>query len=284
MREKIKINYMPKGSLNFLYNTVLGRCALKILTRPVISKIVGAFMSTKISTLLIRRFIQKNNINMDEYEKATYASYNDFFTRKILPEKRKIDMNTKSFIAPCDAKLTAYEISEDLSFTIKGTKYTVESMIQDSALAKEFNGGYILVFRLAVDDYHRFYYIDSGTKTKNIYIKGMLHTVQPVALNNYEIYKTNSREYTILHTDNFGDVIQVEVGAMMVGKIKNLHQEYTFVKGEEKGYFEFGGSTICLLVKKSTINLDSEILINTKNEYETKIKCGERIGEAIEKK
>lgn len=284
MREKIKINYTSKGSLNFLYNTVVGRGILKILTKPVISKIVGAFMSTRFSTVLIRRFIQKNNINMDEYEKAKYSSYNDFFTRKILPEKRVVDMNTKNFISPCDSKLTAYTISDDLSFNIKGTKYTVASLIQDKEIAKEFFGGYILIFRLSVDDYHRYCYIDNGKKTKNTFIKGILHTVQPVALNNFEIYKTNSREYTILHTDNFGDIIQVEVGAMMVGKIKNLHDEYTFAKGEEKGYFEFGGSTICILVKKDVVDLDDEILENTKNEFETKVKYGERIGEANEKK
>jgi len=284
MREKIKINYTPKGSLNFLYNTVVGRGILKILTKPVISKIVGAFMSTRVSTVLIRKFIQKNNIDMEEYEKAKYSSYNDFFTRKILPEKRVVDRNAKSFISPCDSKLTAYTISDDLSFNIKGTKYTVSSLLQDENLAKDFSGGYILIFRLEVDDYHRYCYIDSGIKTRNTFIKGILHTVQPVALNNFEIYKTNSREYTILHTDNFGDIIQVEVGAMMVGKIKNLHEEYTFTKGEEKGYFEFGGSTVCVLVKRDAIKLDSEILENTKNEYETKVKYGERIGEVNEKK
>lgn len=283
MRDKIKINYTPKGSINLLYNTVIGRCFLKILTRPIISKIVGAFMSTRLSTVLIRKFIQKNNINMEEYEKATYTSYNDFFTRKILPEKRIIDMKKTSFISPCDAKLTVYDISKDLTFTIKGANYTVSSLIQNETLAAKFLGGKILIFRLAVDDYHRYCYIDSGRKSGNTFIKGILHTVQPVALNNFEIYKTNSREYTILNTENFNDVIQVEVGAMLVGKIKNLHEEHNFLKGEEKGYFEFGGSTICLLIQKDVVKLDEEIIINTQNGYETKVKCGERIGNSIEK-
>lgn len=283
MREKIKIIYTPKGSLNFLYNTVIGRIFLKVLTRPVISKIVGAFMSTRLSTIFISRFIQKNNINMDEYEKAEYSSYNDFFTRKILPEKRPVDMNSTSFISPCDAKLTVYDISKDLTFTIKGTKYTVESLLKNGDIASKFLGGKILIFRLAVDDYHRYCYIDNGTKTNNTFIKGILHTVQPVALNNFQIYKTNSREYTIMNTEKFGEVIQVEVGAMLVGKIKNLHGKYEFSKGEEKGFFEFGGSTICLLIEKDAVKLDEDIINNTKKGYETKVKCGERIGEAIEK-
>lgn len=283
MRQKIKINYEPKGSLNFLYNTVIGRLVLKILTQPVISKIVGAFMNTKLSTLFINGFVNKNNINMSEYEKARYSSYNDFFTRKILTKKRPIDIIPSSFISPCDAKLTVYKISKDLTFNIKDSIYDISSLIQNESIAKEYLDGYILIFRLAVDDYHRYCYIDSGSKSSNTYIKGVLHTVQPIATKKYKIYKTNSREYTILHTDNFNDVLQIEVGAMLVGKIKNLHNEHSFNKGEEKGYFEFGGSTICLVVKKDTIKLDDEILENTKKEYETIVKCGERIGTAIEK-
>lgn len=283
MREKIKIEYNPKGFLHFLYNTIVGRCILKVMTQPVISKVVGFFMNTKASTIIINKFVKKNNINMAEFVKTKYSSYNDFFTRKILPNKRIIDNNKLSFISPCDAKLTAYTISSDSSFNIKGSKYTVSNLIQNDSKAKEFIGGNILIFRLSVDDYHRYCYIDNGTKTKNTYIKGILHTVQPIALNNYEVYKTNCREYTIMQTENFGEIIQIEVGAMMVGKIKNLHEEYTFKKGEEKGFFEFGGSTICVLVKKDVIDLDEEIITNTLNEYETKVKYGERIGVKIEK-
>ena len=130
-----------------------------------------------------------------------------------------------------------------------------------------------------MDDYHRYCYIDNGTKSVNTYIPGELHTVQPIALQNYNIYKRNCREYTILHTENFNDIIQIEVGALLVGKIVNHHGEYTFKKGQEKGMFEFGGSTIVLLVKNDIVDIDKEIFENTNQGLETIVKYGERIGE-----
>lgn len=277
-RAKIKIQYNQKGSLHFLYNTILGRCCLKVITLPVISKIVGAFMNTRLSTIIIKPFIKKNNINMEEYLPKKYISYNDFFTREILQDKRKCDYSEKSFISPCDAKLTAYTITQNATFNIKGSQYCLSEIINDEELAAQYNNGIMLIFRLAVDDYHRFCYIDNGNQDKNIFIPGILHTVQPIALNVKNIYKTNSREYTILHTENFSDIIQIEVGALLVGKIRNLHQNYTFKKGEEKGYFEFGGSTICLVIKPNTVNIDEEFFTNTKSGFETYVKCKERIG------
>lgn len=277
MRKKIKIDTDSKGSLHFLYHTVLGRCILKILTLPVISKIIGAFMNSKLSIALINRFIITNNIDMSDYENMKYKSYNDFFTRKILKDKRKICKAPNDFISPCDAKLTAYKIDENLLFDIKGTKYSIFELLQNNELAHKYINCTLLIFRLSVDDYHRYCYIDDGFKENNWYIKGILHTVQPIALKKYNIYKTNCREYTVLHTKNFGDVVQIEVGAMMVGKIKNLHEDYTFKKGEEKGYFEFGGSTICLIINNN-ITIDQEIWDNTNMKYETYVKYGERIG------
>lgn len=277
MRNKIKIDTSSKGSLHFLYDTILGRCFLKILTLPVISKIVGAFMNSKLSIFLINKFILRNNINMSEYENVKYKSYNEFFTRKVLSQKRTISKNHNDFISPCDAKLTAYKINKELLFNIKGSTYSVSDLIQNEELANTYIGGTILIFRLSVDDYHRYCYIDDGSKSANSYIKGILHTVQPIALKKYNIYKTNCREYTVLHTEHFGDIVQVEVGAMMVGKIKNFHEEYTFKKGEEKGYFEFGGSTICLIINNNII-IDEEIWNNTNMGYETCVKYGEKIG------
>lgn len=238
-------------------------------------------MNSRLSTPMIKKFILKNNINMTEFENVKYKSYNDFFTRKILPEKRKVADNPTHFISPCDSKLTAYKITENAVFNIKGTNYSVEELLKNSKLASHYIGGTILIFRLSVDDYHRFCYTDDGYQEKNVHIKGILHTVQPISLKRYNIYKENSREYTVLHTKHFGDIIQVEVGALLVGKIKNLHENYTFKKGEEKGYFEFGGSTICQLVRSNVV-IDSDILENTHAGLETCVKYGERIGKIDE--
>ena len=133
-----------------------------------------------------------------------------------------------------------------------------------------------------MDDYHRYCYIDNGTKTDNTFIAGELHTVNPIALERYNIYKRNCREYTVLHTENFGDVVQIEVGAMMVGRIVNNHGEASFVRGEEKGRFEFGGSTIVMLFGRDSISVDHDILCNSAEGIETVVKLGEKIGKAGE--
>lgn len=277
-REKIAIDDVGEGPIVFLYRNPCGRVILKVATLPTVSKIAGWFMDRKISSIAINRFVKKNNIDVKEYEERKYKSYNDFFTRKIKDEVRKFDKNKKSLISPCDSKLTAYEINDKSVFKIKDSYYKIEDLLKNKKLADKYKNGLCLIFRLCVDDYHRYCYIDDGEKEKNTFIKGVLYTVRPVALENYNIYKENSREYTILHTDNFGDVVHIEVGATIVGRIKNHHQEYKFTKGEEKGMFEFGGSTIVLLLEKDKVNIDKEILDNTKDGFETIVKIGEKIG------
>ena len=270
--------FSQDNMLKILYDTVFGRCILKFLTMPVLSESVGKFMDSELSKPLIKPFIRKNNINLSEYYTDNIKSYNDFFTRKIRPEMRKIDRNPESLISPCDSKLSVYNINPDSVFRIKGSQYSIYDMIKNHELAEKFEGGICLVFRLEVTDYHRYCYFDSGRKSNNVHIKGILHTVNPIAFRRYNVYKQNSREYTLLHTENFGDAVQIEVGAMMVGKINNHHGKCRFSRGQEKGMFLFGGSTIVLLLQKDKAVIDKDILKNTKNGFETIVKYGEKIG------
>lgn len=263
----------------FLYETLAGRCILKVLTMPFVSKLAGKYMDSYLSRSKISSFIRKNNIDMTDYVEREYTSFNDFFTREIKPDARRIDMTPTSFVSPCDGMISAYTISDSSSFNIKGSTYTVDELFEDEYIKDTYCGGTMIVIRLTVTDYHRYIYPDSGYKENNIYIPGIFHTVQPIAQARYKIYKTNSREYTILHTDNFGDVIQMEVGAMMVGKIINYHAEHQFYRGEEKGRFEFGGSTIVLLVKKDAIRLNENIPLDS--DKEISVKQGEKIGTKI---
>lgn len=268
------------GFQKFLYRNFIGRLILKLLIRPWVSKLGGFYMNRKCSKGMIKKFVKKNNIDLSQYDMTNIKCYNDFFTRKIIDGARNINMESNKLISPCDSKLQAFKINEESIFNIKDSYYKIEDLIQNKELAKEYINGYCLIFRLTVDDYHRYCYVDNGTKTKNTPIKGVLHTVNPIALERYNFYKTNSREYCILETENFGKIIQVEVGALMVGKISNHHQEYTFTKGEEKGMFLFGGSTIVLLVKEN-IKIDEDILFNTSNNDETVVRYGEAIGTKI---
>ena len=263
--------------LKFLYKTFIGRLILKILTCRLISKVCGLFLSSFLSKGLIKGFIKRHNIDMSDYEEVKYRSFNDFFTRKIKEGRRPINGNDKDLISPSDGLLSAYHIDKDLIIDIKNSKYSVSSLLRDDELASSFEGGSCIVIRLCVDNYHRYCYPFEGKKGCNKHIKGVLHTVRPIALENVKVFTENSREYTVLENDIFDQVIMMEVGALLVGKIANYHEEYNFKKGEEKGMFLFGGSTIILLVDRH-VNIDKKYFASTSKGIEEPVKMGCVIG------
>lgn len=260
--------------LDFLYTNVIGRMLLKPLVQPQVSKLAGQYLSSSHSRRLIPGFIARNDIDMDIYEKQDYQSFNDFFTRKIKRDRRPIPEDPDVLISPCDCRATVYPIQENTTFSIKNTEYTLRSLLRSPRLAKRFRGGYAYVLRLTVEDYHRYVYAATGRQSRNYHIDGTFHTVNPIANDYLPIYKENTREYTVIHSREFGDVLQMEVGALLVGKIKN-HSESGFVtRGDEKGYFEYGGSTIVVLTQKDAVIPRSDLLKNTAEGYETKILQG----------
>ena len=264
--------------INFLYRTSLGRTILKILIKPWWTKLIGKIMNSGISNIITKYIMKKHNINKEQFINKKFKSYNDFFTRKKKEEYLNIEKDKNFLISPCDSKLSVYNINKNSQFKIKNSYYSIYDLLDGNPISEEYVNGKILIFRLDVDDYHRYCYIDDGKKEENIYIKGVFHTVRNIALKKYNIYKKNTREWTIMDTKNFGQVIEIDVGAMIVGRIKNHHQKYNFIKGEEKGYFEFNGSTIVLLFKKGKINIDEDILKNSLEGIETIVHYGEKIG------
>ena len=259
--------------LNFLYNSFFGRVLLKIIVNPIVSKINGKYNNTSFSKNKIKKFIEKNHINIDEYEEKDYKSFNEFFIRK--KKNLNYDRNKNYFISPADSKLMVYKITEDLKVKIKQSFYTLNDLIQNDTILSEYKNGNCLVFRLGFDDYHRYCYIDNGKVEETKDIKGILHTVSSIS-KKHKVFSQNSRVVNYLDTQNFGRLICIEVGALLVGKINN-YKINEFSKGEEKGYFELGGSTIIVLTNEK-IKIDSDILECSKKEIETRVKYGERIG------
>lgn len=264
--------------LRLLYNTIPGRLVLKVLTNPDLSMLCGKFLDSKYSCGLIAPFVKKNGIDMDEYEDEAYGCFNDFFCRRIKKGYRKINKDKKALISPCDGFLSGYKIKDDLVVPVKQSRYSISDLLRDEELAKEFEGGYCLVFRLGVNNYHRYCYPDSGHKTSNVFLPGILHTVQPIALRKVPVFVENSREYTVLDTDHFGRMVQMEVGAMLVGKIDNYHGAGRMKKGMEKGRFLYGGSTIILLTTKDSVWVTEKLFRATKDEIEIPVKYGQKIG------
>lgn len=267
--------------LAFLYGTTFGRGIVSLLVRPWISNLAGRLMDSSLSVIAVKPFLKKSRIDMTEYEQRKFRSFNDFFTRRILEEKRPIDREPGHLIAPCDSKLTVYPITADSRFRVKNTEYTLQSLLKDPVLARRYEGGTFLIFRLTVGDYHRYSYADSGIKGENIHIPGVFHTVNPVANDHYPIYKENTREYTVLESERFGSVLMMEVGATMVGRIVNYHGAGPVQRGQEKGRFEFGGSTIVMCLEKDKAVIDADVIANTKEDIETVVKLGQKIGVAV---
>lgn len=275
--EERKEELIYSKSVRFLYNTFFGRVILKLITNRFISKLGACFFNSKLSILLKNKVIKEKNIDMEKFVIIKYDTYNKFFTRKYLPEYLKIDNNKNIFISPCDSKLMIFKINENKSFKIKNSHYKLNDIIDDD-IVENYKDGYLLIFRLDVNDYHRYCYIDDGKRGEYHYIDGILHTVQPIVYDKVKVFHRNAREWCLMKTNNFDEIIQVEVGALMVGKIVNNKEITSFRKGDEKGYFEFGGSTILLFVKDNIINFDTDILNNSKDGNETVVKYGERIG------
>ncbi len=268
-------------SLRFLYDTAAGRMILKLLTAPFVSKAAGAFLDTRFSKPLASRFIRKNGIDINDYENSGFNNFNECFSRKIKPELRPVCSDENAVISVCDGLLSVYNINGGTVLPVKQSAYTLCELLCDKELADDYNGGVCVVIRLQVSDYHRYCYVDNAQKGDNIFIKGRLHTVRPIALQKYPVFVTNCREYTVLETESFGNVVQMEVGALLVGKIKNHHGKAQVRKGEEKGTFLYGGSTVLLLFKKNTVDILKEYFNNTMAGIETPVKLGQKIGERI---
>ena len=261
-----EVKHFGQKSLSVIYSSKL---LTNIATNKIISKIYGLYNRSILSKHKIKSFIKDNNIDMSLYKDKKYRSFNEFFIR----EYKTITFNKKDFISPCDSKLLVYKIDKNLKVKVKNFEYTVEELLNENI--SNLKDSYMFIYRLSVDDCHRYYYLDDGTLEKRVRIKGKLHTVSDSS-SKYKIYRENEREYSILNTKHFGKVIYMEVGAMLIGKIVN-HDLKEFKRGDEKGYFLPGGSTIIVIAKN--VKVDKDILEYSKKNIETLVSIGEKVGE-----
>lgn len=270
--------------LRFLYGTVPGRAVLKLLCARWISRAAGAFLNTRASKFLIKPFVRSAGIDLADYISDGFSCFNDCFTRKIRDGLRPHEMSPGALIAPCDGLLSAYRIGDDAAATVfpaKQSAYSAATLLGSAEEGARFAGGTALVFRLCVEHYHRYIFFDGGTKHPGRFIPGRLHTVRPIALSACPVFCENCREVTFIDTDNFGRAAQVEVGAMLVGRILNHGGDDTrrVERGEEKGMFLYGGSTVVLLLEHGAAHVDDELFDATERGLETPVRMGEQIGE-----
>lgn len=260
------------GLLRLLYETVPGRALLKVLIHPALSRLYGAYQGSPLSRRGIASFAKANGIDLTGWNVDAFRSFNDFFARQRVNHTYAA---ADELIAVADSRLSVYPVSEDLRLRLKHCDYTLREVVGEGFPLEPFSGGTCLVFRLAVQDYHRYVFPDDGEAAASVSIPGVLHTVRSISEHD-RVYARNHRVCTLLNTAHFGQMVQIEVGALLVGKIRN-HPVRRFSRLQEKGYFEFGGSTILLLVPKQ-VAVDEDILAQSRMGIETKVTLGETIG------
>ena len=244
---------LQERSIRWLYGTEPGRVCLKALVRPGVSRAAGAFLSTGLSRPLIGPFVKNNGIDLSEYEGAPYRSFNEFFCRRIREGARPVDGSPDTLVSPADSLLSVLPITPDGRFAIKNTSYTAAELLDDANLAARYAGGFAFIFRLTVTDYHRYCFPAAGRVVPGKRIPGELHTVSPIPGAPIPVYHRNTREYVLLETEAFGTLVCMEVGALLVGRIVNEPVSGPVSKGQEKGHFEFGGSTVVVLAEPGRV-------------------------------
>lgn len=271
--------------LKWLYETNTGFLLLKSLfKRKLFSDLYGKLQDTALSRRKIRSFIASLEIDMTEAKMedlAAYRTFNDFFVRELKSEARPIDRSPDVLVSPADGRVLAWQtIDPNRMLQVKGSCYSLPELLRNKEMALDYAQGTCIVIRLCPSDYHRFHFPDTGVPSPPRRIKGHYYSVNPLALRRIpRLYCENKRELTIFSSDNFGDIVMIEVGATCVGSIIQTYTPLKHVpKGLEKGYFKFGGSTLILLLKKDSVRIDEDLLINTAQGIETKVCMGERIG------
>jgi len=269
--------------LHLIYDYSIGRSLLFFIKRKFISSLYGKAMDSKFSKRMIEGFIKENGLQMEESikSKEKFETFNDFFTRKLKPEARPFNPEGQVFISPCDSRLLAFEgINSKKIIQVKGLTYSLDELLGSTEWNSNYDGGTALVFRLSPLDYHRFHFVDSGTANKTQTISGYYQSVNPIALAKIpRLYVENKRSITSFQSDHFGEILYVEVGATNVGTIIQTFQPGIRInKGDEKGYFKFGGSTVILFIEKGRLKVASDIITQSMQGIESRVLFGETIG------
>ena len=282
---EIKVEKVPgEKYLKFLYYNPLGELPLNLVVKKkFLTEYYGKKMDKPESVKKIPSFIEQADINIAEAKKRVeeFKSFNDFFYRELKEGARTVDYRENVLASPADGKILAFEnLDRERGFYIKGDKFTLEEFFADKKLANKYKNGVFMIIRLAPIDYHRFHFPADGEISESKLIDGVYYSVSTYAIKkNFRILCENKREYSILKTEKFGDIAMFEVGATMVGGIKQSYKSNSYVKkGEEKGYFYFGGSTCVLVFERGKVKIDEDLLENTKKGIETKVYMGEKIG------
>jgi phosphatidylserine decarboxylase len=252
-------------------------------SHPLYDWLVAAYQNTRRSARQIDPFIREHNIHMAEFKPVIYRSFAEFFDREFVPGKRTFPTASNDMGGFAEARYFGWErIDADQRFPIKGHSLEVERILGSKARAARFEGGPVLLARLSPVDYHHLHYPDDGTTLEKDRLGGRLWTVNWHALQNQpEILFRNERQVNILQTKHFGLLGFVEVGALSVGRIVQMHPyDQPYSRGAEKSVFRFGGSAVVVFGEPAAWRPSDDILKHTKKNIETLVRLGQPIAKA----
>jgi phosphatidylserine decarboxylase len=271
--------------LNFLHANPIGKFLMNhIFSSRLSNQVINLYNYTKMSRQDIGSFVDKYRIDSDELEKPLkeFKNFGEFFIRRLKPGTRPFDDTANSIIAPCDCLIQSInlDIGESTRFMVKGGTFLLEELVEDSTLAARFKGGSLIVFYLAPYNTHHFVYPVSGKLTRHYRLGKKYFSVNSISIKNgFNPFFQNRRDVSLILTDEQVPVLMVEVGGFYAGRIIQENIEPgSKLKGDQKGYFELGGSTVVMTFPKGKINLDEDLLGMEKDGVATLLKQGERIG------
>ena len=273
--------------LRWAYGNPLGRLSVELAVKRLwFSRWYGWRMDQPASREKVAPFIRDYDVDVAEFaaESESYATFNEFFYRKLKPSARPIAEGEHVAAFPADGRhLAIANVSSADSFYIKGQRFDLAKFLGSDALAAEFDGGSILISRLCPVDYHRYHFPVSGQAGAARILEGSLRSVSPLALRRkLSILWENRRMMTEVESDAFGKMVVMEVGATCVGGMHQTYEADSHVeKGADKGYFSFGGSCVTTVYKKGRIRFDDDLLEQAAAGREVYAKMGEQCGVVV---
>lgn len=270
--------------MRWTYCHPFGRLALEaFVKRPIFSRWYGWRMNRAASRRKILPFIRTYDLKVNEFADApeSFRSFNEFFYRRLKPEARPIDPDPAAVVFPADARHLGFaDASQIDGVFVKGQRFDLARLLGDATLAARYAKGAVVLSRLCPVDYHRFHFPVAGRAAETKLLNGPLYSVNPIALRRNLAYLwENRRTLTLLPTDRFGTVLLLEIGATNVGSIVQTFTPGQLVnKGDEKGYFAFGGSSTLLLFEPGRIRLAADLLQQSQQQTELYARIGDRLG------
>ena len=272
--------------LKLIYDNPFGKLLLwAAVKKSWFSRWYGWRMSQPASKARIRPFIRKYKLDEEEFDSDPegFRSFNEFFSRKLKPDARPIEQENAVAVFPADGRhLGVQDLSANLGFYVKGQKFDLPKLFQSEELAGRFRKGSLIISRLCPVDYHRFHAPVSGKISEARLINGSLFSVNPIALRKrLSVFWENKRYLCMIDSDYHGKVAQFIVGATCVGSATfTFSQNQRVKKGEELGYFSFGGSSVLTLFEKDRLRISEDVQQHSQANIETYAKMGEEMGRA----